>query len=199
MSDLSQWRHAMDMPEYDPGDSLTLIDIKSPFSACVICQRQRTTRKCALCNVVLICSMNCQQVAVLDDVDSKHFATCVSTTDTAKTFYKNVLSNRIPSDAATVNDYQFYWLCTLPDYRKLLKMYAAIIGVMDVTPRELDLWVKEEKLFERIAMLFHCSPNLISLEDVMWLKGTDLWREGLSETARAIFQDVIARKQEKLQ
>ncbi|EQB45107.1 hypothetical protein CGLO_16062 [Colletotrichum gloeosporioides Cg-14] len=172
--------------------------------ACIICRRKFTVRKCALCNDALICSMNCQEVAVQDDIHSRHFAICVSKTDasmvfrTAKTLYKSVLGNKIPSDAATFNDYQFFWLSSLADQRKLLKIYATIISMKDVTPREWDIWVKENTLFERISMLFHCFPELISLEDLVWLKASNLWTEGLGKTARIICEDVIARKQERL-
>ncbi|KAF4845046.1 hypothetical protein CGCSCA4_v006907 [Colletotrichum siamense] len=173
--------------------------------ACIICRRKFTVRKCALCNDALICSMNCQEVAVHDDTDSRHFAICVSKIDTspvlrtAKTFYKNVLSNKIPPDMDTFNDYQFFWLGSLADQRKLLKIYATLISMKDVTPRELDIWVKERTLFERISMLFHCFPELISLEDLLWLKASNLWTAGLGKTARVIFEDLIARKQEKVQ
>ncbi|KAI8167362.1 hypothetical protein KHU50_006565 [Colletotrichum sp. SAR 10_65] len=162
-------------------------------------------RQCVLCNDALICSMNCQEVAVQDDTDSRHFAVCVSKIDsspvlrTAKTLYKNVLSNTIPSDMDTLNDFQFYWLSSMADQRKFLKIYQAIISIRNVTPHELDIWVKEKTLFERISMLLHCFPELISLEDLEWLKASDLWTDGLGKTARVIFEDLIARKQEKLQ
>ncbi|KAI8155375.1 hypothetical protein K4K49_003755 [Colletotrichum sp. SAR 10_70] len=164
---------------------------------CIIC-KQPTLRTCALCNEVMICSMDCQQIAVIDDVNSDHFDMCVAETS-ADTLYKDVLSNRIPRDTETFNDYQFYWLFTFIDRRKLLKIYSTMIRKMDVTPHEMEIWVKEHKLFERIAMFFLSRPDLITLDDLTWLKRTYLWTDGFSNTARGIFEDVIARKQEKLQ
>ncbi|KAF5501123.1 hypothetical protein CGCS363_v006191 [Colletotrichum siamense] len=194
-------------PSPNPSTNTNSDDVQhdQPSSACIICGELETTRKCALCNDVLICSMNCQEVAVRDDVESRHFTICVSKIDTsvvlrtAKTLYKDVLSNKVPSDIDTINDYHFHWFDSSANDRKFLKMYVVIIGTMDVTAHELDLWVKEGKLLERIAMLFHSSPKLVSLEDLMWLKDTRLWSEGLSKTARAIFKDIIARKQKKRQ
>ncbi|KAK1852391.1 hypothetical protein CCHR01_04937 [Colletotrichum chrysophilum] len=172
-------------------------DVDDVDDGCIVC-KQPTLRTCALCNDVMICSMDCQQIAVIDDVNSDHFDMCVAETS-ADTLYKDVLSNRIPRDTETFRDYQFYWLSSFIDCRKLLKMYTTIIREMDVTPHEMKIWVKEHKLFERIAMLFLSRPDLIILDDLKWLKRTHLWAAGFSNTARGIFEDVIARKQEKLQ
>lgn len=157
---------------------------------CIICD-EATTRKCAICNDVLICSMNCQQIAVIDDVNSDHFDMCVADT-TADTFYKDVLSNRIPKDVQTIDDFKFNWLHKITDKRKLLEIYTTIIRKADVTPREMDIWVAEKKLFERIAMLVYTCPKLISLEDVRWLKGTNIWTFELNKTTQAVFQDIIS-------
>ncbi|KAH9238325.1 hypothetical protein K456DRAFT_1935136 [Colletotrichum gloeosporioides 23] len=174
----------------DSEDEVEVVD------ECIICD-EATMRKCAVCNDVLICSMNCQQIAVIDDVNSDHFDMCVADTS-ADTFYKDVLCNRIPRDEQTIMDFQFIWLHDITDRRKLLEIYATIIRQADVTPREMGIWVEEKKLFERIAMLVYTSPTLMSLDDVRWLKETDIWTRGLSKTTQAVFQDIIF-KQERFQ
>lgn len=156
---------------------------------CIVC-KQATVRKCAICNDVPICSMTCQQIAVIDDVDTEHSDEC-SIDTSADTLYHGVLSNRIPRDAQTINDFDFKWFVKITDRRKLLEIYARTIRQADVTPREMDVWVEEKKLFERIAMLVYTSPKLMSLDDVRWLKRTDLWTRGLSKTTQAVFQDII--------
>ncbi|KAK2765823.1 hypothetical protein CKAH01_15572 [Colletotrichum kahawae] len=160
---------------------------------CIVCQ-QPTTRTCSFCNDVMICSMDCQQIAVNDDINSDHFDMCVHDA-TADTLYKDVLSNRIPRDTQTLQDFQFNWLSNRLAQRKLLGIYVKIIYQADVTPRELEIWVERNKLFERIAMLFLSHPELIGLDDLKWLKRTELWSDGFGKTTRGIFEDVIARKQ----
>ncbi|KAF5522576.1 hypothetical protein CGCA056_v007376 [Colletotrichum aenigma] len=169
----------------DSEDEVEVVD-----DECIICD-EATARKCAICNDILICSMNCQQIAVIDDVNSDHFDMCVADT-TADTFYKDVLSNRIPKDVQTIDDFKFNWLYKITDRRKLLEIYTTIIRKADVTPREMDIWVAEKKLFERIAMLVYTCPKLMSLEDVRWFKGTNIWTFGLNKTTQAVFQDIIS-------
>ncbi|KAF4874230.1 hypothetical protein CGCSCA1_v006705 [Colletotrichum siamense] len=185
------------LPSSSVSDSCDSVhDVDDVNDGCIVC-KQPTLRTCALCNDVMICSMDCQQIAVIDDVNSDHFDMCVAETS-ADTLYKDVLSNRIPRDTETFHDYQFYWLSSFIDRRKLLKIYSTMIRKMDVTPHEMEIWVKEHKLFERIAMILLTRPDLITLDDLKWLKRTDLWTDGLSNTARRIFEDVTARKQQRL-
>ncbi|KAI8317298.1 hypothetical protein K4K59_008597 [Colletotrichum sp. SAR11_240] len=163
------------------------------YDECIVCEKD-TMRKCAICNGAMICSMNCQQIALLDNVDSGHSAECFTDT-TADMLYLDVLNNRLPMNARTIHDFHFTWFLKLTDRRKLLDIYATIIRKADVTPREMDVWVKEKKLFERIAMLFYNSSQLMSLEDLGWLKGTHLWTYGLSKTTQAAFEVIIFRQQ----
>uniref|UniRef100_L2FKP3 MYND-type zinc finger protein samB n=1 Tax=Colletotrichum fructicola (strain Nara gc5) TaxID=1213859 RepID=L2FKP3_COLFN len=180
---------------------------------CTVCQKKRTSRKCALCNDFWICSLRCQKSFVLVGGHfagplascADHFKECVlNPKTTASLLYIFAAAEWLPYCAENfpemyqrvVKDYRFdVFDIRGPTNREcLLRFYWQAIYQMDVSAREIHLWREEGKLFERIAVLCQSYPNMHGYWDLQWFKQTPLWESELISKARATIEFVIARQ-----
>ncbi|KAF5501122.1 hypothetical protein CGCS363_v006190 [Colletotrichum siamense] len=180
---------------------------------CTVCQKKRTSRKCALCNDFWICSLRCQKSFVLVGGHfagplascAAHFKECVlNPKATASLLYIFAAAEWLPycpenfpeMYQRVIEDYRFdVFDIRGPTNRDcLLRFYRQVIDQMDVSAREIHLWREEGKLFERIAVLCQSYPNMHGYWDLQWFKQTPLWESELSSTARATIEFVIARQ-----
>ncbi|KAI8317299.1 hypothetical protein K4K59_008598 [Colletotrichum sp. SAR11_240] len=180
---------------------------------CTVCQKKRTSRKCALCNDFWICSLRCQKNFVLVGGHfagplascADHFKECVlNPKTTASLLYIFAAANWLPYCAKNfpemyqrvIEDYRFdvFDIIGPTNRHCLLRFYWQAIYQMDVSAREIHLWREEGKLFERIAVLCQSYPQMHGYWDLQWFKETPLWESELSSTARATIEFVIARQ-----
>ncbi|KAL3296473.1 hypothetical protein RB213_006927 [Colletotrichum asianum] len=179
---------------------------------CTVCQKKRTSRKCALCNDFWICSLRCQKNFVLVGGHfagplascADHFKECVlNPKTTASLLYIFAAAEWLPycpenfpeMYQRVIKDYRFdIFNIRGPTNREcLLRFYWHAIYQMDVSARELHLWREEGKLYERIAMLCQSYPKTHGYWDLKWFKQTMLWESELSSKARASIEFVTAR------
>ncbi|EQB45106.1 hypothetical protein CGLO_16061 [Colletotrichum gloeosporioides Cg-14] len=186
---------------------------KQVKSLCTVCQKKRTSRKCALCNDFWICSLRCQKSFVLVGGHfagplascADHFKECVlNPKTTASLLYIFAAAEWLPYCAENfpemyqrvIEDYRFdIFDIRGPTNREcLLRFYWHAIYQMDVSARELHLWREEGKLYERIAVLCQSYPKTHGYWDLKWFKQTPLWESELSSKARATIEFVTARQ-----
>ncbi|KDN68143.1 hypothetical protein CSUB01_10615 [Colletotrichum sublineola] len=139
---------------------------------CIVCKRRPTSRKCAQCGNDWICCQSCEEYMDLvkdshTDV-ATHMIACQSRPQTtADIILGAVCRDELPNDPQAEDDYGFS-RCRSLDCYKLLTVYHDLIINLHVTPYELDVWMKENRLYERIGAKIKARPLSINSSARAW-------------------------------
>ncbi|KAI8271240.1 hypothetical protein K4K58_000118 [Colletotrichum sp. SAR11_239] len=141
-----------------------------PKKKCIICGQKNTTRKCTMCSKDLICSIVCQYGATINGINAEHSKLCTDKPrTTADILFKSIIIEQIPTDQKTLSDYRFD---DFDDYgkRQLIAAYKHALIYDDVSTRELDIWMKDNKLFKRMGTVIYLHQSLLSLKELKWFE-----------------------------
>lgn len=123
---------------------------------CDVCE-QRTSRRCAHCNLGWFCCQRCQ-----DRMSFHHLTKCSARPiTTADILLYDVVKNEIPKDDPTREAFGFNRCCSHNEQSHLLGLYIGLLLVPSgpqVSPVELDEWQREDLLAGKIIEKFSALP-----------------------------------------
>ncbi|KAH9238327.1 hypothetical protein K456DRAFT_1720028 [Colletotrichum gloeosporioides 23] len=136
---------------------------------CIICG-QNTMRKCTMCSISFICTFTCQYGPIIDGLWAEHFKCCVDQPPrtTADILFKSIIINQVPTDQKTLTDYRFGTCINNYSKKQLVAAYNSVMLYHNISTRELDIWMKDNVLFERMGTLFYVYPRMILTHKLKW-------------------------------
>lgn len=160
---------------YDPYEEP---DPNEDSGICIVCKKRPTSRKCAACGNDWVCCKACEMYMIEGIGNHEgiiaHMTDCNKRPKTTADIILDALAeDLLPTDKQANSDYVFdrcnpVWLSNAKSI--LLTLYHHLMIGLNVTPRELDIWMKEGKLYERIDAKIEARPEKFDSRTILWFK-----------------------------
>ncbi|KAK2038742.1 hypothetical protein LZ31DRAFT_608015 [Colletotrichum somersetense] len=156
------------------GDDLARKCVHDPYETpnptddqgtCIVCKRRPTSRKCASCGNDWICYKSCEEYMDLNESNADagmHRIACQNRPKkTADILLAAIALDELPTDYHAEDDCGLSRCRNTRDPCQLFTLYHDLVVNMYVTPFELDVWMKENKLYKRIGAKIAARPEAI--------------------------------------